>query len=150
VPPLAGDPVGTGQELSVRHDACTYSGAQDRTEDHAMAGAGPIGRLRQREAVGVVLDAYVAIEALDQIVQQGPAIQPRRVGIAQEPGRRRDRARRADPHCPARAQLALGILHQRCYGPQCGRVVAAWRSHTLATQLASIRIHCDDLGLGPA
>jgi hypothetical protein len=38
------------------------------------------------------------------------------------------------------------ILHQRCDGLQRGVVIAASYCDALATQLASVRIQCDDPG----
>ena len=82
VSPFPGDAVGAGQQFAVHHNAAANAGAQDDAKHHAMAGTGAIGRLRQREAVGIVLDVNVAIESLHQVTQQRPPVQPGRIAVA--------------------------------------------------------------------
>ena len=52
--PLAGHPVGTAMHPPVDHDAAAAAGAEDHAEHHAATGSRAVGRLAQREAVGIV------------------------------------------------------------------------------------------------
>ena len=61
--PFAGDAVAATHHLAIDHDAAAAAGAEDDAEHHAVAGAGAIDGLGQREAVGVVLDAHLASRA---------------------------------------------------------------------------------------
>ena len=65
----------------VHHDTAAAAGAQDDAEHQAMAGAGAVGRLRQGEAVGVVLHPHLAAEQLADVAVEGVAVQRDRVGV---------------------------------------------------------------------
>ena len=54
VAPLAGQAVRAVEQVTVHDDAGTDAGAEDAREHHFGAGAGTVGGLRQREAVGIV------------------------------------------------------------------------------------------------
>ena len=102
VPPFARDRVGTLEHAPVHDDAGADAGAEDRAEDHAGALARAVGRLRQREAVGVVGDADLAVERGLEVALDRLAVEAHGVRATQEAGRARDRARRADADHAAR------------------------------------------------
>ena len=56
------------QHLPVHHDAAAHAGAEDHAEDDLGARARAVGRLGQREAVRVVLDAHLAAERVLEIL----------------------------------------------------------------------------------
>ena len=54
---------GAAQQPPVVDDAAADAGAEDHAEHEPVAGAGAVGRFRQREAVRVVLDPDLAASA---------------------------------------------------------------------------------------
>src|SRR5689334_8039757 len=62
VTPFTGDAVRPVEQRTTHHDAGTNTGAEDRAEDDLGALAGAVARLREREAVGIVGDADLALQ----------------------------------------------------------------------------------------
>ena len=73
--PLAPDAVQARQHLPANHDASADTGAEDGAEYAVGPPTGPINRLRQREAVGVVGDTHFAVETLLQHLLYRLAVQ---------------------------------------------------------------------------
>ncbi len=133
--PLAGDAVGTGQQLAVHHHAAAAAGAEDHAEHAARAGAGAVDRLGQREAVGVVVQAQLAAERALEVLLERLAVHPGRVAVAQLARGRRQRARMADAdRQPRGAGRGLERLHQLRDRDERAGVVAARRGDALAVQ----------------
>ena len=137
VSPLAANRVRADQHPPMDHHAAARTGADDDAEDHLGAGRRAVGRLRQREAVGVVGKPDRPIEPARQILGQRPAVQPGRVRILDESRRRRDRARDADADGAGRAGGLLDVAHQAARPrPGCSRSRrAAPRSAAAAARL---------------
>ena len=95
--PLSGDPVRAAVDLALHDDATAASGAQNDPEHDAEADSGTIGRFTQGEAVGVVLDAHLAVEGLADVVVEAAAVQGDGIGTLYQAGSRADHARDADP-----------------------------------------------------
>src|SRR5581483_273759 len=74
VSPLAGDPVGPGEHLTVDDDPPAGAGAQDDPEHHAGAGARAVARLREGEAVGVVREPERSGQEALQVAAQRPPV----------------------------------------------------------------------------
>ena len=62
VSPLTRDRVGADDRAAVDHDASASAGTEDHAEDNACACARAVDGLRQREAIGVVLEANRALQ----------------------------------------------------------------------------------------
>ena len=62
VTPLAGDRIRTRENVTADDDASADAGTENDAEDDLRAGTGPVGRLRQRETVGIVGDRHFAPE----------------------------------------------------------------------------------------
>ena len=133
VAPLAGEAVRPVQDTAAHDDAAADAGAEDdaRTPPSAPA-AGAVGRLRQRQAVGVVGQAHGLTERRLQVAVQRLAVESGRVAVLHQP-LRRCVARCADADRAGRAVHRLpGAPHQVDDAQQCGVVVGARRRHTLA------------------
>jgi hypothetical protein len=76
-----------GPEAAVDHQAAADAGAHDDAEDEAAPLPGPVPRLGQREAVGVVLDPQRLAQAAREIGGQIPAVEARGVGFFIRPVR---------------------------------------------------------------
>jgi len=87
VPPLSGDRIRTGKNVTPNDDASTHAGTEYDAEDDLRVGTGTVGRLRQREAVGVVGDRDFAFEQRLEIGPDRLAVEANRVGAAQQAGR---------------------------------------------------------------
>ncbi len=85
-----------GDHPPVHHDPGAAAGADDDAEHRPRARARAVRRLRQGEAVGVVLDPHRAAERLGQVPVQRVAVQADGVGVLHQPGRRADHAGDAD------------------------------------------------------
>ena len=73
MPPLAGHPVGAFDQLPVHHDAAAAAGADDDAEHAAITHACAVGRLTEREAIGVVAHAHLALQpGGDVLVEEMP------------------------------------------------------------------------------
>ncbi len=82
----------------------------------AVAGAGAVGRFREREAVGVVLHPHLAVEQGADVAIERVAVQRDRVGVLHQAGGRADHAGDADADGGGDAELGFGVAHQarRC------------------------------------
>ena len=150
VAPLAADRVGADPDAAAMDDAAADAGAQDHAEDHRRAGAGAVARLGEREAVGVVLEPHLAAERIAEIAPERHADELRRVGVLDQAGGRRHRARHADAHRAAAADACLEALDHLTHGQHRGAVVARRRGDAQARQLAARGIDGDRLDLGAA
>ena len=96
VTPFACDAVASRYHAPVDHDSAADSGSDDHAEHHARVARRAIDGFREREAVRVVLDADGAAELRGEIAIQRPSIEHDTVGILDESGARRNRARSSD------------------------------------------------------
>ena len=136
-PPIAFAPTST---WPMDHHAAAGAGADDDAEDDGGAGRRAVGRLRQREAVGVVGEPDRPIEQARQILGQRPAVQPGRVRVLDQSGRRRDRAGNADADACRARRVACSMSSTRpAHRGQRVRVVAARRRDPPSQPLASRR-----------
>src|SRR5262249_35851410 len=142
------------ERAAADHDAAAHAGAEDHAEDDARAGRGAVGGLGEREAVGVVGDAHRAPEPRFEILPERPPVEPSGIAVADEPGRRRDRARSADADRAARAELGLGGGDEPADRLDGAGIIFARRRDAPAQQLALAaalaRAERHDLDLGPA
>jgi hypothetical protein len=153
VAPLPGDRVRAVDHAPAHDDARADARAENDAEDDLRTLPGPIRRLRKCEAVGVVRDAYFAPERARQVLPYRFAVQIHRIGAAQEAGRTRDRAGRADAHrCSAGRQLQFAFrIADQCHdGRERRGITIAGRGHAPPQALASRRIQRDDFDLGTA
>ena len=139
VAPLAGDGVGPDQHAAVDHDAAAGAGADDHAEHHAGAGRRAVGRLRQREAVGVVGDPHRSRRArcADRRRRARP-ISHVELAFLTSPVAGEIVPGMPMPTDASRAALALDRLHETGDRRHRGRVVAARCRNPLPGQFASI------------
>src|SRR6185503_20195300 len=143
--PFAGDGVGAGEDLAADRDAAADAGAEDHAEDRMRALPRAVGGLREREAVGVVLDAHLAADGPLQVLLERPADEPRRVGVLHPAVDKRQGA--GNPYTDrSRSRLS----YQRTDRGHGGVIVAARRHHALAQPFAPVRRERDYLDLGAA
>src|SRR5437762_11725030 len=112
VPPFAGDRIRTRENMTADNDASAHAGAENDAEDDLRAGTGPVGRLRQREAVGVVRDRHFPPEQCLEIGFDRLAVETDRVGAAQQTGPARDRAGCADADSTPPTELGFRLAHE--------------------------------------
>ncbi len=94
-------------------EATAAAGAQDHREDDPRAGPRAVHRFGKGQAVSIVGEAHGTAKCAAQVFVQGAAVQPGAVGVADQPGLRRDRAGDSDPDLlDAHARLPLGFLDQ--------------------------------------
>src|SRR5438045_2472676 len=108
------------------------------------ASARAVDRLRQREAVGVILDAHLAPERALEVVLERPADEPGGVGVLDQARHARQRARNADAD-----RAGADLLDQRHHRVEGRGVIAARRQHALAEHFAAAAIERPSLDLGP-
>ena len=96
--PFAGDSVRAGDQISLVDQAAPDAGAKNDAEDAVRPFARAVDGFRKREAVGVVRQAHRSSERGLEILVQLLAKQPDRIGVLDQAGRRRDRARNSDAH----------------------------------------------------
>ena len=150
VTPFAGQAVRPDQQPAIDDDAGAHAGAQDCREHHGRAGAGAVGRLRQRQAVRVVGDAHRPPECERQVVRQRPAVQAGRVGVLDQ-AFAGGGAGRADAHAArGQAQVGLGPRDQRGDSGERGAIVAGRGGDALAPQAGAMRVEHDGFDLGAA
>ncbi len=129
---------------AVHDDPPAATGAQDHPEHRAQPCPGTVGRLAQREAVGVVIDAHLPAQRLTDVAVEGVAVERDRVGILHLPRGRADDARNADPDGCAYADPRLRLRHQADDRVQ-GRRVAGGRRNAPAMPFLTIGIERRDL-----
>jgi hypothetical protein len=134
----------------MHREATADARAQNHGEYRRRARCGAVGRLRQSEAVGVVGHCDRPLQHLREVAVQRLAIEPGRVGVLEQAGRRGNRAGRAKPHGAACAELLLGLRDQRADRRQ-GRIIAAARARPPAPQQGRAAfVKPDDLDLAAA
>ncbi len=94
VAPFAGDGMAAGQNFPAEDDAAAAAGAHDHAENQVLAAPGAAERLGHGESVGVVLQVELPAQQILQILCEWRAVQALGVGVAQQAGFWRDRARR--------------------------------------------------------
>src|SRR5260221_7928929 len=144
VAPLAGNGVGTVENFAAHDNAGAHSGPKDRAKDDAGALPRAIDRLRQREAVGIIGPAYLAFEQRFEIGLDRPSIETDRVRAAQQPGRDRQRARRAKADAAASLELRFGVAHQGVDLAQRRNIIVAGSGDAPAQQLPTDFIERND------
>ena len=77
-------PFGPPAGAPADRDAAAGAGADDHAEDDRGARGGPVDRLRQREAVGVVREAQPPRQHAREVVGEAAAVQPDRVRVLDE------------------------------------------------------------------
>ena len=142
--------VRTGKELTAHDDTSADAGAENDAEHDLCARPRAVGRFGQRKTVGVVGDADLAAEQRFQVGLDRLRVEAHRVGAAQQSGRARDRARRADADSAGFAKLGLRVAHERRDRVENAVVVRSRRDAAAAQQLAAVGRQRDDLDLGPA
>src|SRR5271166_5066994 len=96
VAPFACDAIASRDDPPIDHDSGAHSGPEDDAEHHRGVARGTIDGFRKRKTVRVIFDTYRAAEFRLKIAVKRASIERNAVGIFDEPGARRDRARRAD------------------------------------------------------
>src|SRR6185312_17127444 len=81
VAPFAGDRLRAAERPAVDHHAAAHAGTEDHAEYDAAAGCRAVRRLGDGEAVGVVLQPHRPAEPALEILVQGMAVEPSRVGV---------------------------------------------------------------------
>ncbi len=112
VAPLSGDRVRPDDRSTVDHHTTAGPGPEDDTEDNARAGRRTVARLRQRQAICVVLESDGTVQGSRQILAQRPANQPGGIGVLHQSGCRRDGARHADAHSSSGTGGGVGGVDQ--------------------------------------
>src|SRR5262245_11711471 len=145
MPPFAGDGVRPRNDFPINHNSPSDPGSQDDAEHHAGAFPRPVHRLRQREAVRVVLEPDRSTQGSFQVLLQRPAVEPGRVRVLHQPALARKRAGNPD------TDGALpGFLCKIRYRGERRVIVAARSRDALAEYLEPGGIESERLDLGPA
>ena len=148
--PLAGDPVRAAVDLALHDDPAAAAGAQDDAEHDAEAGSGAVGGFAQGEAVGVVLDAHLAVEGLADVVVEAVAVQRDGIGVLDQAGGWADHARDADPDRARYSPVWLQhCAHQSGDGVH-GVVVGMRGGDALPQHLGAVGAKDRDLDFGAA
>ena len=135
--PLAGDAVGAFDEAALDRDAAADAGAQDRAEHHLGPGGRAVDRLGQGEAVGVVGETDLAAERGHDVAVERLAVEAGGVGVLDQPRRRRQRARHADPDRGLRAGLVLEAQDHVAHGADRRLVIGGGRLGAVAGRQAA-------------
>ena len=136
-------------DAAVHDDAAAAAGAEDDPEHDSIAGAGTVGGLAEGEAVGVVLDADLAVQAFADVVVEAVAVQGDGVGALDQAGGGADDARDADADCGGDAEAGFAVANQGGDGAE--RVgVAGGRGDAVTEDLRAGRAEGDDFDLGAA
>ena len=98
VAPLAGDVLRPAPEAAVVHEAAADAGAENHPEHHCVPLPCTRVRLRERKAVGIVLEQHAEAEPALQVRVQGTAVQADGVRVLERAVARRERPGRADAH----------------------------------------------------
>src|SRR5207237_10145253 len=138
----------------------------DHAEPRARAFARAVDRLRQREAVRVVRDAYRPLERALEIFLERPADEPGGVRVLDAPGDERERARNTDANgagpCVARERRHGGerrlVVTARCWHALAESLAAMRESNRLDLRAAEVHTdarqillaHCPPLAIGPS
>src|SRR5690348_5958807 len=107
--PLAGDPMGAAMDVAMHDDAAAAAGAKDDAEDNAVTGASTIGRFAEGEAVCVVLDADLAVEALADVVVETVAVQSNGISAFDQACGGADDTGDADTHGGGDAEAGFAV-----------------------------------------
>ena len=149
VAPFAGEAVGPLQHPAVHRDAAAAAGAQDHAEHHRRARAGAVGRLGERQAVGVVGERDRLPEPRGEVGVQRLAVQAGGVGVLHAAVGPR-RAGRADAHAERPAGRVARSRDQPGDRVERGAVVVGGRRHARAPAFAAVRVEQQGLDLGAA
>ena len=132
VAPFAGDGVAAFVDLAAERQTAAAAGAEDGGEDDGGSGGGAVMGFGRGEAVGVVGAADGAVEGGFQVVAEGLAGHPDRVGAFDQAGGRADRAGHSDADGALAAGVALYRADDSGYGFDRGGIVAARGRHAQA------------------
>ena len=94
--PLAGDGIGSAQQTPADGDATADTRAEDHGEDVRRTRRRAIPCLRHGEAVGVIGQVDLVPQHGLEVLLEGPAVETGGIGVLEEAGGRRDRARMTD------------------------------------------------------
>lgn len=97
-------------------DASPHAGTEDDPEHAGRACSCAVRGLGQGEAVGIVSQAYGALQQVFQVALQVLAVQAGGVGVLDAAVVRRAGTGDADTNAAAISQLPLGFAHQLHYG----------------------------------
>src|SRR5436305_15310157 len=109
VAPFGSNAVAPVERAAIDHDAAADAGAENRAEHDARAARRAVDRLGEREAVGVVREAYLAPQASFEVALERLAVVGRVVRVADDAGLRRNHARHADTDRASRFGFALSL-----------------------------------------
>ena len=147
VAPFAGDALAAVDQAPVHHDAAAAAGADDHAEHRAMADAGAVRRLAEREAVGVVAHPHLARQLGAEVAVQRMAVQHLRVGVLHQPARRADHAGDADAQAAVRRPApARPAAPDRRSPAASRRSSTAWHAPAVRRRAGGVEGHDLDLG----
>ncbi len=125
-------------------------GSNNDTKHHRRSGRSSVGRLGQRETVGVVAESQWLSDESLQILMQRFAVEPDRVGVLHQAGRRGNGAGDANANRAGLPELTQeGCCQVRNDAKGC-IVVAARCRYSAAQTHVSLIIQGEGLNLGAA
>ena len=134
VSPLARNRIRTRQQMPAHDNAGTGAGADDDSEDDLGVRTGAISRFRHRKAVRVVGDPHGPPKTPLEILEERLSDQPGGVGVLDEAGGGRNRAR--DTHADARRDSGFGIRSGLGIRPRSTKCSTAATRFTMASTVA--------------
>ena len=150
VTPFARDRIRSVEHLAPHDDTGADAGADDDAEDDRCARRGPVRRLGQRKAVGIVGDANLAPERRLEIAPDRLPVEAHRIRAAQQARGARDRSGRADADRPSHAEVVLGRGDKAGERLDRRTIIVPRRRHPPPQELTAVPVERNDLDLGAA
>src|SRR5262249_36318941 len=113
VPPFSGNGMRPASYLTVEDKPAAEAGPGDDAEDQRKAVAGPADGLGQGQAIGIIGKFYRPLQGIAQIPLEWLAVEPGRVGVVDQPRRRRDGAGDGHADAPDGSELRRRALDKR-------------------------------------
>lgn len=148
--PFAGDGVGADARLPRDRHPATNTSTENDAEHHTGIRTGAVDGFRYGKAVCIVGDSHRPAEEGFQITIQRTAVQPRGVGVLDQPRRRRDGPGNANTDAASASNLLLDRTDQRRDHLQRRGIVAAWCRHAQTELFRTASRESDSFDFGPA
>jgi hypothetical protein len=124
-------------------DPGAHAAAEDDGEHDVVSGARPIDSLRGRETIRVVLDAYVPLKSVQEILLDGLAEKPGGIRSLPQSRTRLQRAWDANADAPFPTGLGFEASDQIANGSDAALIIVPGRIHSRTQNLATIGLHGD-------